>query len=191
MRTFGQCATFDYRFGLADSEQDPNGLTVASQYDALGFLGSQYFPDGTEVTLVRQPYSDSSMAAEAYRVQMEERLNGVPASRAEAIFDQRDRTLRQIVYLRGGVASYQDTAYDALGRTASVTAPYQLGNPIYSTSYGYDLIGRVLSHEAPGESAHQTHPAPHRSLEREPNTLRLDQDACRHHPQGSPSRALT
>jgi transposase len=62
------------------------------------------------------------------------------------------------------------------------------GRGVVRDSYSQVRAPRVLPL---GEGARQTHRTLHRSLEREPDAFRLDQNARRYHPQGATSWALT
>ncbi|MGE3465515.1 MAG: RHS repeat domain-containing protein, partial [Pyrinomonadaceae bacterium] len=48
---------------------------------------------------------------------------------------------------------FVDTSYDNMGRVSSVTNPYRNGDPVHSTSTGYDALGRITNVGLPGGSS--------------------------------------
>ena len=60
-------------------------------------------------------------------------------------FDKFNREIRSQTAGFDNRAIRIDTEYDNLGRVKSASRPYYVGDPIYLTTYHYDLLNRVTT----------------------------------------------
>lgn len=148
--------TWNYALGVQSTETDPNGLAVGWLYDDFGRPTRENRPDGTYTTW---EFYVNPICDPRYRIAVLEKSyqsTGVSNNTDRyTFFDQFGRAIDEYVW--SDWSSNWMTAirtYDALGRVATVGAPYSSGGctsytPNYVTSFQYDLLGRVTQVSRP------------------------------------------
>lgn len=133
----------DARHGQPLSLTGPNGFTTQWEYDAFGRQIREIRADGTSTRTV---YSRSSCSPNAlYKVTTQTR-GSMPVS---VCFDRFGRELRRETVVLNGNVAFQDTRYDALGRTVGVSRPYLVNTTPHWTEYQYDALGRIWKETSP------------------------------------------
>ena len=153
---------YDWRLAMPATQTDPNGLVTNLDFDGFGRLTRQDRPDGTAVQIDRSSCTAGNNwcgkdSSARLRVTRTERNTSNVILRSDEIFlDGLGRTRwTHKDSLESGPAIIE-TLYDALNRPTERTQPYFAGNPVYSTSVEYDLLGRVTSIDAPINEAQTT-----------------------------------
>jgi RHS repeat-associated protein len=132
-----QCSNnwFDWNTGLITSTQDPNGQSTTYSYDIMLRPISATYPDTAQDTAAYYPTSTNFSQA----IVPGENLTNTK------LFDGLGRLTQSQLTSDTKGTDFTDTAYDPLGRVASVLNPHRTtGNSTDGTSYyNYDAIGRV------------------------------------------------
>jgi RHS repeat-associated protein len=125
----------DFNTGLVVSATNPRGQTASYEYDSASRQTEVTYPS---TAIVSATYNDSTLSASSTATYDE---GAVPKTvTTTRNFDGWGR-LTQSIQPNGGQVN---TAYDSMGRTQSVTNPFQSGqSPGASTSYSYDALGRT------------------------------------------------
>jgi RHS repeat-associated protein len=128
--------TWNCTGGVLTSVTDEDSQTTATTYNDPYFWrpASQNFPDGGQTSLTYNSPTSITTAA---------KMNASQNMVSTTLLDGLGRT-RQTQLGDPQGTDYTDTAYDALGRLASVSNPYRsTSDPTYGiTSYQYDALGR-------------------------------------------------
>ena len=138
---------WDEARGLPLSFTDPNGLTVTWVYDAFGRPVRESQPDGTATRWSRDACKGQCDARAKYRLRQDD-LDNLGAVKASAWLDvdQHDRGVRLQSMQPGGAYAVSTTDFDTKGRMARRYLPHWTGgHPPGSQSFGYDVIGRLIS----------------------------------------------
>jgi RHS repeat-associated protein len=142
---------YDFNTGLLTSSTDPNNLVTSYAYDNMWRLASVAAPDGGVTTITHQessfPFTATLTKPINASLQNETITN---------VFDGAGRLTQSRLTSDPQGTVYTDTAYDALGRVATVSNPYRSGTDITTTTgtttYGYDAISRKVSETYPDNS---------------------------------------
>jgi RHS repeat-associated protein len=128
----------DFNTSLQKDVTDPNSLqtTVASRDAALRPTEIDS-PTGAKATA---SYNDSAMSVSGSKIYDD---NGTEKTITETTdYDGWGRVIHQVDANGGQI----NTNYDNMGRVASKTNPFTAGgSPSYSTSFSYDVLGRVTT----------------------------------------------
>lgn len=166
----------DGRFGGVTSHTGPNGLMTQWVYDGFGRKILERRPDGTgtkwdyayctgvaggaltcpnynsavygaigKYAVTMTPVTSVDIAAKSVGV-----ANG-PYTRV--YYNALGNEIRIETQGFDGALINQDTYYDDQGRVRVKSRPYYVGQTSYRTIYTYDLIGRVIEVDAPGDIA--------------------------------------
>jgi len=141
--TFG----WDHGLGVRTSVTDPNMLTTSWQYDAFGRMTRETRPDGTATVHALSAcnagnnYCDNADLRSQVQTTLRSPTDDVIRT-DNRYFDLFDRPRLEIGQLFGNTYRQTGRTYDALGRVATETIPHLVGDPAYSTTYFYDVIGR-------------------------------------------------
>ncbi len=120
---------------------DQNQKTTSFNYDAWDRPTSTAFPD-----------SGSSQVSYPFvtEVDVSQLISSTLGSVVtQAIQDSWGRQVESILQSDPNGATKVDTGYDGQSRTTSVTNPYRQGDTVYSTTVGYDGLGRRLATTQP------------------------------------------
>lgn len=142
---------WDHGLGLRTNLTDANGLTTQWTYDGFGRKQSETRPDGSTITWTYEACgSDISCPANgAYAIEMALSGNGLNGGERTTVYDSYGRVVQTRRLMPGGKTAFVDIAYDALGRKAKQSAPHFSGDPVYWTTYSYDLLNRIVEVNAP------------------------------------------
>ncbi|BAU48577.1 hypothetical protein SVA_2025 [Sulfurifustis variabilis] len=132
--------TYDPGSGAVDSQTDSNGLVTRWDYDGLGRQTGERRPDGTQSTIVYSSYSPG------YAIETTTSGSGS----AWVYFDILGRETKKVTIGFGDREIHRDRGYDSLGRLQWESHPYFQGEPVHSTEYEYDPLGRIKVATAPG-----------------------------------------
>ncbi len=144
-------ALFDRRActGQVNSQRDQNDINANRDgttftYDLMNRVKSKNSPDGGTSSY---DYNDTPSPVST---QVSTLLaTGGPSIVNTTLFDDLGRPVQTQLNSDSEGAVYVDTTYDAMGRTATVSNPYRIGDaPPYSTTrgltqYAYDALGRT------------------------------------------------
>jgi RHS repeat-associated protein len=141
---------YDFNTGLLTSTTDPNNLTTSFSYDSMWRVASITAPDGGVSTITHQestfPFSST----------LNKPINLSQTETTTNVLDGLGRLTQSQLTSDPQGTVYTDTAYDALGRVATVSNPYRTGNDptttTGTTTYGYDSLGRKTSETYPDGS---------------------------------------
>jgi RHS repeat-associated protein len=141
--------SYDPRNGQVTSRTDPNNLPMLWDYqdDPFARLVKVTRPDNTYTTYNYSLPCDSTCPTNAKTMTQ---IFTVGAGTTYVYRDLLGRELRTESQGFGGAFIYRDTAYDTLGRVASVSEPYYSGATVYYTAYEYDALNRVNTVTEPG-----------------------------------------
>jgi RHS repeat-associated protein len=141
---------YDKRFGVINSETDPNGLVTASAHDPLGRIERETATDGTVTKTIRYVCANAPVpcpAGAAYLAATEVTHPSAPdrlgAPLQIAYYDALQREVRSETWSLNGAVIKVDTEYYADGRVKRVSEPYtdlETGWAVYS---GYDVLDRL------------------------------------------------
>jgi len=170
----------DGRFGGLTSQTDPNGLVTQWVYDGLGRKILERRPDGTGTkweyaycagvaggTLTcpwLRSHPDSGMTipvsyavtvTPVVSVDIAAKTSGAANGAYTRVYY--DRLNREVFTetqgFDGNRLVQQYTLYDNQGRVSSRSRPFYAGDTAYATRYTYDKIGRVITVNAPTDTA--------------------------------------
>ena len=156
--------TYDERFGLPSTSEDPEGLTTTRLYDEIGRVISTSRPDGS---VQISEYDDCAVdcthitwADAAERITTTETHMSVQLSPTERIYpDSLGReVLRETEAFdsSNGWISTQ-TRYDHAGRVTKVSEPYHsVGGTVYFDTFDYEAHGRS-ARESQADGGYVTH----------------------------------
>jgi RHS repeat-associated protein len=151
-----QSSTYNYDFstGLLTSATDPNSLATNYSYDSMFRLSKVTHPDGGQDTIAYQEVTDPFTAT------LTTQINSTQNKVETNIFDGLARITEQQLTSDPQGTVYTDTAYDALGRVASVSNPYRTGTDATTstgtTAYSYDALSRKTQESYPDSSVLKT-----------------------------------
>jgi len=151
MDAFGHTAhrAYDSVLGLLLSQTDPNGLTTAWQYDAIGRPVMETRPDATQTRhfyrLVTAQHHGPPPRAVHYHVVQSS--GGPPAV---AWFDILDREIRADQTGFAGGVIYRHTVFNERGEVVNVSQPYFAGFSALYSIMTYDPVGRLVAQVDPG-----------------------------------------
>jgi len=131
--------TWDCNGGVLLSSTDPNGQTTTYSYDSLWRLIGTTYPDNPNGISVATSYPNPN------EIDTTTTLTS-SSSRVDKVFlDGLGRVINKVLYSDPAGPDTVTTAYDALGRVASVTNPYRsTSDSTYgATSYNYDPLNRL------------------------------------------------
>ena len=149
---------YDDRFGLPQTQTDPNGISTGYIYDAFGRLQQETRADGTytewgyfDCSLAGGcPLNNSHSLAVGYYVHT---ANGGMFTQGSMHYDQFERLVDSEQRALGGGFDRVDVRYDNLGRVqrrsmpcAWVDVPTECS---YGMTYEYDVLNRVISESRP------------------------------------------
>ncbi|MGH9713866.1 MAG: RHS repeat-associated core domain-containing protein [Candidatus Acidiferrales bacterium] len=128
-------AAYNSCSSLAASTTDLNSQITTYQYDSMGRRTQTKFPDGGEVDVT---YGNTLPINIVTTTKITSQQNKVTTAVLE------DRGLVKQTQINSAPPSpiLTDTTYDAFGRVASVSNPYQ-GTSTGTTTYQYDALGRT------------------------------------------------
>jgi YD repeat-containing protein len=135
--------TVDPNTGLVTQSRDSAGVVTNYTYDRMGRL-TRISPTGRAAAVYTYP-TPSNMTLEVKR----EGTTAEPMPRSVYTFDGLGRLVTETESMPANTASVRTTAYDSLGRRASVS---ELGNAQAKTEFQYDIFGRTLSTKMPDGS---------------------------------------
>jgi RHS repeat-associated protein len=134
--------------GVLSSITDPNGIVVSWDLDAYGRAYRENRPDGTDIQrnfVACNAGNSYCGAASDVRYMIENLLRdtmNVAIRTDTQYFDGFDRPRYAYQQMLSGANSGTITQYDSLGRIASQSTPFVSSDPIWYTSYAYDLLSR-------------------------------------------------
>ncbi len=144
--------TYDERFGVVDSEEDPNGLTTTKEYDLLGRLTATTGADDTVTRIIRYECGSAPVSCPSAAVYLEatEVTNpnasdklGLPLN--IVYYDELGRTVRKQIHSLNGEVAKVDTEYYADGRMKRVSEPFTGSSAVdWNTTESYDALSRPL-----------------------------------------------
>jgi YD repeat-containing protein len=139
---------WDYLSGQRASVTGPDALTTSWLYDAFGRVTKETRPAG---------HTDFSYAA-CGTCWPQHASYYVRATRSDGSdrYDYRDALNRPVGSswrLPGGAQGRRETRYDSLGQVDRVSQPYVSTDPVFWVTNTDDLIGRVLTQDAPVSEA--------------------------------------
>lgn len=143
-------STWDYRFGLATSSTDPNGVTTSTTYDTFGRKAtaqgalpaqqSSWSYDWCGVSASCN--SPNAVYAYTQFVNSEAQPGTlIPSSVTE--YDRMGRAVFTTHIGLYGTPDYQATYYDYLGHAYLGSQPYQSGDPVCWDYKTFDVLSRV------------------------------------------------
>jgi RHS repeat-associated protein len=143
-------ARFDQRFGVPDIVVDPNKRVTMWSYDGLGLLSEVRDPAGiTSRAYVSALATERDTAAgriyPRILVRTERRgYDGTPGGVTIAELDSQARLVRSQSEGLGGVAVFEERAFDFAGRLVGATRPHTLDAAVIpSERYRYDGLDRL------------------------------------------------
>ncbi len=141
-------ATYDFNTSLQKTKTLPGNLTTNYSYDGVGRPTQISPPEDGSVTVNYDP----ALLKTTTTVNFTE--NGIPKSFSEsATVNGWGETVITVNRVGGQV----NTGYDAMGRVASATNPFQAGgSPGPSTNYTYDALGRMTITTLPDNNTRRT-----------------------------------
>lgn len=144
---------YDFNTGLrtsyADANNYANNQLTSYSYDSLDRLTSVSYPDGGQTSVTYHGYPTNTAVSTVLMC-----AGGANCSPEENSGQERTTTnqydglgrLIQTSMTDPAGTDITTTAYDLLGRVASVTNPYRTGDSSYgSTSYQYDVLNRMIT----------------------------------------------
>jgi len=143
--------------GLVESRTGPNGLTTTWKYDSLGRPTLETRADTTSTTTTYAWDSGVTLSAPVAsggtNVVMESAWSVTSQSSGTAptkvYYDRHGREIRTVAEAPDGRTIHQDTGYNSIGQTVSVSDPYFTGGtPIFGYTQ-YDELGRPQLVTAP------------------------------------------
>ena len=147
-------ATYDFNTGLMLSSTDANGRVGQTTYDtnslrpvtAIKATGAHadYSFDDANLTLTETTYLESHPTHTTIANQNVKLVNGRGQVRQEKALGV------------GGVWDIVDTVYDSSGRVTQKSRPYRSGDTIRWNTSAYDALSRIISTTAPDGSVVQT-----------------------------------
>ncbi len=148
----GHTATkqYDDRFGVVTSAVDANGQETRYDYDEFGrkITETKARTDGEEDgrDVLVYAWCDATCPANgAFLVGVVDNQGESP----ETVYhDMLGREVRKQTFGFDGTPVYQDTEFDAFGRKARQSRPYFKDTEPKWTSYGYDVLGRLIRRTA-------------------------------------------
>lgn len=123
-------------WGVVAKAIDANGLVTETWYDAHGRPVKTRSPSDITTT-VSYGYVPTGRTVSKVTAT----IQGLPPT--HSYFDARGRILKKIRIGDGENEIHEDTEYDRLGRTTSVSAPYFAGDLQKTTQREFDQLGRV------------------------------------------------
>ncbi|HEY0726102.1 MAG TPA: toxin TcdB middle/N-terminal domain-containing protein, partial [Pyrinomonadaceae bacterium] len=162
--TFSQTTnkTWNYAFGTQASETDPNGIPVNWQYDDFGRRTREDRPDQTYTTW---QYLNGTCDPRAKMIVLARQFSSTNVVVADnyAYLDQQERVVDEYrtSFSGGGYDTVMRT-FDALGRTATIGAPFLSGGctpsaaPAYVATFQYDLLSRPAQVSRPTSDSNPT-----------------------------------
>jgi RHS repeat-associated protein len=138
---------YDFNTGLMTSTIDVNSEPTMIGYDSMNRVTSVNYPDGGQTMITYNPsgYPVNSVLTKILLCNGSSSCSaGGQTKSTLGIYDGLGRMSESELLSDPVGADIIVTAYDSLGRVASVTNPYRSGDPIYSTSYTYDALGRKI-----------------------------------------------
>jgi RHS repeat-associated protein len=131
--------TWDCKGGVPHTVTDENLQPTTYSYDSMWRMNDITFPDGGETT------TTYNITANPPNIAVNRRIDSSRWLTTQTNLDGLGRVKQNQWTSDPSGTDYVDTAYDGLGRVFSVSQPYRSGASIYSTQYGYDALGRVLT----------------------------------------------
>lgn len=135
--------TWNYGLGLESSHTDPRGLTTSWQYDDFGRLSAETRPGPASTSVTIENCTGNCFPGGAQYKVRAQRSDGFWSER---YYDSYGRVVGRAGDVLAGTATTEARMlidYDSLGRISLKTEPYLMGDTQYSTSYFYDLRGRI------------------------------------------------
>jgi RHS repeat-associated protein len=144
--------TYDKRFGVVDSETDPNNLTTTREYDLLARQTITTAPDDTVTRIIRYECATAPVTCPTEGVYLiaTEITNPNAAGKLGAplsivYYDMLQREVRKESYSLDGAVVKVDTEYYANGRVYRVSEPFTGASASdWSVFNSYDALGRTL-----------------------------------------------
>ncbi|HEY2964438.1 MAG TPA: RHS repeat-associated core domain-containing protein, partial [Pyrinomonadaceae bacterium] len=146
-------ATYDFSTGLGLSMTDANGRQSTSSYDSNSLrLTSAVSPTGARTDYA---FDDNAMTATTTTYLATAEGGGV-ASQNVKYLNGRGQLRQEKALGAGGVWDFVDTTYNNMGQISQQTLPYRSGDPQQWSTTAYDALGRVTTATAPDGSVTQT-----------------------------------
>ena len=145
-------AEYDPALGHKTSETDANGLTVTYQYDSFGRIVRTDYPDGTWQTQAYIKCDGDCPPGAIFYLQNETTID--PPQKGYYDILGREILMETIGF--NGIPILEKTEYNDLGLIERKSDPYYEGAPIYWTEIEYDILGREIQINEPGELINQT-----------------------------------
>jgi YD repeat-containing protein len=140
---------WDPLLGLRTSVTSPDGLTTSYEHDAFGRLTRETRPAG----ITDYDYLECSVCFPLHADYFV-RASDTSGAIAYTFFDRLARPVGRETPLAGGARSREEILYEATGRVDKHTQPYVAGETRFWVDETYDLLGRLLSEDAPIDEAH-------------------------------------
>lgn len=144
--------TIDANTGFPSASRDPSGRQTTFEYDALGRI-TKVIPPGTAWT--SYSYGTTETPPHASAKQNSTGSPNTPLTEKHYYYDGLGRLKQSRTHMPANW-SVTTTTYDAFGRPATTSMPeYRIGSgyesfsPLHTSSYAYDLLGRVRLVTAP------------------------------------------
>jgi RHS repeat-associated protein len=145
-------ATCDFNTGLELSSTDPNGRTATTAYDANTLRAtSAITPLGAHADY---GYDDAAMSITTTTYLTASEGGGI-ADKNVKLLNGRAQIRQEQALGAGNVWDFVDTTYNNIGLASQQTRPYRSGDTLQWSSTAYDALGRPVSVTAPDGSATQ------------------------------------
>ncbi|MBG6211058.1 RHS repeat-associated protein [Labrenzia sp. EL_126] len=139
--------SYNELLSLVTTTVDPNGVTVANEYDGFGQLTKAVSPTGLESTQVRQFIDGPELDGRKVVFSVEETVGDLPPQ--TSYFDRQGRLLRSKSIGFAGQTVLKDTKFDARGRATHSSLPFFEGDVVHYSQTFYDELNRAILVEAP------------------------------------------
>jgi YD repeat-containing protein len=138
-------AQYDYSLGRPTVTADPTGHYTIHESGTLAFGLDKPARETRAFQTPLENRTNITYNSPTSQVTKQDQNASGDVLVSEQRWDGFGRPVSSIVYEAGGSYIETDTAYDELGRMASVTNPWRGGDTPVRTTYGYDALGRQTS----------------------------------------------
>lgn len=141
--------TYNQNLGVVETLTGPNGLTTSWDYDGFGTKIKETRSDNTTTTMQIKWVGTTTPAGAKYFVQTLTD-GGAPSI---VFHDSFGRSIQSLSIDGNGESIYQETVYDANGRTQKTSVPHRASGTVYWTeTTRFDLLNRPLEVHTPDDN---------------------------------------